>query len=303
MSLDTLVNQYRLHNNCHHNKYLLVNKYEPNYEYLHITKDIHYFDESYKDKILITGPNCSLFLNKYFSNKDTVLSNYKIIKLKNNYLKIQVFKINNYNVVLIGDKLCSYLKQIKRLSKSIKDINIYNITSGYDLYSFFNPNNNKPLSLPSLKDYSIYRRTNHNNLFYDSFLVNHKNKQTFKELIKNYFQIGEATYNQILIDNNIIPFFNNIDIKYKKKLFSEKENKRYKIINIEIEIPFCPNINQKIYTFSKESIGKIIYTYNHNNKTKAFCAIKENNHDNHFYIKNKKKLHLCKLINTLNNQG
>lgn len=297
MKSENLFPQTTLLKTKNNNKLVYLNFLEPKLEYEKTKTSPFYFDESYKDKILIRGSFSKKLINKLFLNYDKNNPNFiGIIKLSNkNYFEAQVIKLKNHDYLLIGDDLSLVTKKIKKLTKFKKNIIMFDLSKLYSLYSIYNFKD-----ITKFKDYTNYQTT-YQGLKFTNILIE-TNKQ---EKLKNYLQeldifaIGLETRNTFLYNKSCIPFVNNLKTKQRKETLEilYKLSKDKKIVRLEV-LGFINFQKNKVYSITKQRVGKLlnIYTSFDNRYPLALGLVDASFYEQYFFIKSRRDYIICKLI-------
>lgn len=283
------------------NKLIYLNYYEPKKEYLLAKKNVFYYDESYKDKMLISGIMAKKFLDCLF--KKTISFNsqsfYDLIYIKfKNYIEVQIIFLDYNKYMLVANDLRFLIKTFKKIKKNLKKVQIFDVSKAYKLYSIYNCNDSKISLLTNIKPI----KTNYQNITYYNIIINSNDKEKHQKFIQaNFLKVGLETINAFLYNNNVIPYFNNLKNQTKKIIasifYGINIKNKYKIIKVElIESPLH---NNYIYSITKKRIGLILNTYYQFNKKYPFALalVPYNYSDKYLFLRHKRKYYVGRKIN------
>lgn len=285
------------------NKLIYLNYYEPNMEFIQAKKNVFYYDESYKDKILISGPNAKDFLNRLFQKSLLFkkISFYDIVPLKfKNYFEVQVIRHEENKFFIIANDLSLLIKRFKKIKRQIKSVCLFDVSKAYKLYSIFNYDHAKIINF---NNYKIIP-THYQSHLYHNVLVKRNDSNILTEFHNNNFlKVGLETMNSFLYNNNVLPYFNNLNRKTKHQIASILYETSFKGNLNLVRLEFLENSfhNNIIYSIKKRKVGKILNTYQLQDKSfpLAFALIKGDNADDYFFLKHERSYHLAKKLHII----
>lgn len=278
-------------------KLIYLNYLEPKLEFEKTKESPFYFDESYKDKILIRGGYAKKILDKLFIGyNSSEISSFGILKIsKKIFLEAQIIKLKNDDYLLISDDLSLAYKKLSRLARLKKIIIIFDVSRLYSLFSIYNLTDTTPL-----KSFNPYTTT-YQQVKFIQILIETNRKEQLLTLFEqsSLFAIGLETRNTFLYNNNSIPTVNTLNPKKRRELLKiiYNLNQNQRIVRFEI-LGFIEYQKNKIYTITKQKVGRLINIYSSfdNKYPYAFGYIKSDCFDQYFFIKSHRDYIISKLI-------